>query len=303
MALALDERCCALARTRAHPRARARGRPLLARSAEHAASGSRSAPPGRCSRRAAARPLARGDRDGARPPTSLNTAIKLVVRRPRPALAGPAAADAHADAARLPERARDQLVRGARASTRGRRCRAAPLYALACGLAARACTSASTIPPTSSRGRCSAARSARSAPSPGAGAAVSMRIGIVGLPNAGKSSLFNALTQAGAEAANYPFTTIEPNVAVVGVRDERLDAGRARRSAPARSSTTRSTSTTSPASSRARTAARASATASSRTSARPTRSCTSCARTATRTSSTPRAASTRSATSRRSRPS
>ena len=50
-----------------------------------------------------------------------------------------------------------------------------------------------------------------------------MRIGIVGLPNAGKSSLFNALTRAGAEAANYPFTTIEPNVAVVPVRDERLD--------------------------------------------------------------------------------
>jgi GTP-binding protein YchF len=52
---------------------------------------------------------------------------------------------------------------------------------------------------------------------------VSMRIGIVGLPNAGKSSLFNALTKAGAEAANYPFTTIEPNVAVVPVRDERLE--------------------------------------------------------------------------------
>jgi ribosome-binding ATPase len=52
---------------------------------------------------------------------------------------------------------------------------------------------------------------------------VSTRIGIVGLPNAGKSSLFNALTKAGAEAANYPFTTIEPNVAVVPVRDERLE--------------------------------------------------------------------------------
>ncbi|MDQ3609908.1 MAG: redox-regulated ATPase YchF [Actinomycetota bacterium] len=50
-----------------------------------------------------------------------------------------------------------------------------------------------------------------------------MRIGIVGMPNAGKSSLFNALTRAGAEAANYPFTTIEPNVAVVPVGDERLD--------------------------------------------------------------------------------
>jgi ribosome-binding ATPase len=52
---------------------------------------------------------------------------------------------------------------------------------------------------------------------------VSTRIGIVGLPNAGKSSLFNALTKAGADAANYPFTTIEPNVAVVPVRDSRLE--------------------------------------------------------------------------------
>jgi hypothetical protein len=60
-------------------------------------------------------------------------------------------------------------------------------------------------------------------PVPGGGNAVSTRIGIVGMPNAGKSSLFNALTKAGAEAANYPFTTIEPNVAVVPVRDERLE--------------------------------------------------------------------------------
>jgi GTP-binding protein YchF len=50
-----------------------------------------------------------------------------------------------------------------------------------------------------------------------------VKVGIVGMPNAGKSSLFNALTKAGAEAANYPFTTIEPNVAVVPVADERLD--------------------------------------------------------------------------------
>ena len=50
-----------------------------------------------------------------------------------------------------------------------------------------------------------------------------MKVGIVGLPNAGKSSLFNALTKAGAEAANYPFTTIEPNVAIVPVRDPRLE--------------------------------------------------------------------------------
>jgi hypothetical protein len=51
-----------------------------------------------------------------------------------------------------------------------------------------------------------------------------VKVGIVGLPNAGKSSLFNALTKAGVEAANYPFTTVEPNVAVVPVPDERLDA-------------------------------------------------------------------------------
>jgi ribosome-binding ATPase len=50
-----------------------------------------------------------------------------------------------------------------------------------------------------------------------------MKIGIVGMPNAGKSSLFNALTRAGAAAANYPFTTVEPNVAVVGVPDDRLE--------------------------------------------------------------------------------
>ncbi len=49
-----------------------------------------------------------------------------------------------------------------------------------------------------------------------------MKVGIVGMPNAGKSSLFNALTKAGAEAANYPFTTIEPNIAILPVEDERL---------------------------------------------------------------------------------
>jgi hypothetical protein len=51
-----------------------------------------------------------------------------------------------------------------------------------------------------------------------------VKVGIVGMPNAGKSSLFSALTGVAAEAANYPFTTIEPNIAVVPVTDKRLDA-------------------------------------------------------------------------------
>ncbi|MEM7519035.1 MAG: GTPase, partial [Planctomycetota bacterium] len=53
---------------------------------------------------------------------------------------------------------------------------------------------------------------------------MSLSAGIVGLPNVGKSTIFNAITAAGAESANYPFCTIEPNVGVVDVPDERLEA-------------------------------------------------------------------------------
>ena len=51
-----------------------------------------------------------------------------------------------------------------------------------------------------------------------------MKLGIVGLPNVGKSTLFNSLTKAGAQAANFPFCTIDPNVGVVPVPDERVEA-------------------------------------------------------------------------------
>ena len=153
-------------------------------------------------------------------------------------------------------------------------------------------TSACTTPPTSPPARCSGPRWTGVIP---------VKVGIVGLPNAGKSSLFNALTRAGAEAANYPFTTVEPNVAVVpgarraprpGGRDDRRHADGVRDDRVPRH---RGPGARRPRGRGAR------ATASWRTSARPTRSCTWSAPTATPRWCTPRAGWTRWPTSRRSR--
>ena len=124
-----------------------------------------------------------------------------------------------------------------RARTRRLLPAAAAVRAGAARWRSRACTSACTTRPTSLAG---------AALGHGGRERRAMKVGIVGMPNAGKSSLFNALTRAGAEAANYPFTTIEPNVAVVPVADERLDAVAATRRRRRESCPTRSTSTTSP---------------------------------------------------------
>src|SRR5207302_365053 len=134
---------------------------------------------------------------------------------------GPARPRRHSHRSQLPERARRDLFRGRALPLACRPARQAPVPArgFAVGLA--------RVP----RRALSLRRARRGAARRGAGTpcrappqgAMSTRIGIVGMPNAGKSSLFNALTSVGDEAANYPFTTIEPNVAVVPVRDERLE--------------------------------------------------------------------------------
>ena len=147
----------------------------------------------------------------------LNTAIKGVFRRTAPG-------------ARRPARARSRPRR----RSASRRAHASSSFAAARGvLGAAARPRRCTRPPR--RWRCRGVYlgvhyptdiAAGARPRHGLRERRAMKVGIVGMPNAGKSSLFNALTRAGAEAANYPFTTIEPNVAVVPVARRAPRAGR-----------------------------------------------------------------------------
>ena len=103
-----------------------------------------------------------------------------------------------------------------------------------------------------------------------------MKLGVVGLPNVGKSTLFNAITCAGAQAANYPFCTIEPNTGIVAVPDKRLDV-LAEMYHPEKYTPATLEFVDIAGWSRVRAAARVWATSSSRTFARWTPSCTWCA--------------------------
>src|SRR5829696_7808892 len=146
-----------------------------------------------------------GARDRLRRRRLLRLDVDQAGGRPAPARdRGPAPSDGDADRPVVPLLPRDVELRG--------RARVRPSAAVAAALRRRRRDGAlAALPrralPVRRRGG-SRARRADGEPR-------AMKVGIVGMPNAGKSSLFNALTRAGAEAANYPFTTIEPNVAVV----------------------------------------------------------------------------------------
>ena len=169
--------------------------------------------------------MARGRRRTVLGVYALNTAIKLARRAAAPELPGLPPLTGTPTGLSFPSAHASTSFAGALAYSR-LGLPAAPLYALAAGLAPLAPVPRRALPVRRAGGsaaRHGAGRGAATAKRGCGRPLVSTRIGIVGMPNAGKSSLFNALTKAGAEAANYPFTTIEPNVAVVPVRDERLE--------------------------------------------------------------------------------
>src|SRR5512146_18023 len=131
-------------------------------------------------------------------------------------IGGAAAARRGAQLAQLPLGARDLLVRGRHGDDPGRAVRSACLRSRACPVAGAPLSGDALSVRRPGR------RRARRPPRPDR-AALAVKVGIVGLPNAGKSTLFNALTKGGAQTGDYPFTTIEPNVAIAQVPDERLE--------------------------------------------------------------------------------
>src|SRR5512146_1501812 len=130
-------------------------------------------------------------------------------------IGGAAAARRGAQLAQLPLGARDLLVRGRHGDDPGRAVGSACLRSRACPVAGAPLSGDALSVRRPGR------RRARRPPRPDR-AALAVKVGIVGLPNAGKSTLFNALTRGGAQTGDYPFTTIEPNVAIAQVPDERL---------------------------------------------------------------------------------
>ena len=173
------------------------------------------------------------DRDGARRAQwrrglrvvagsyALNYAVKITARRRRPVLPGLPAVDRHRVWVVAAERPRHLLVcRGPGVPRPVARRRAV----LGCGCVRLEQAVSGRALPQRRAGRRGAGHGGGGSVAGSSGWLRMMKVGIVGMPNAGKSSLFRALTGVAVEAANYPFTTIEPNIAVVPVLDERLDA-------------------------------------------------------------------------------
>ena len=173
----------------------------------------------------------------------VNYAVKVLVRRPRPVLEGLPPLGTAPSSLSFPSAHTTAGFAAATAMTRIEPA-CAVLFVLAAAIAWCRPYLGCTTPPTCSPAPSSASASA--SPCHSASSAMPMRIGIVGLPNAGKSTLFNALTKGGAETGDYPFTTIDPNVAIARSPTSG-SRGSPRPSARRASSRRRSSSPTSPA--------------------------------------------------------